>query len=86
VFWVCQEQRVRHHERRLSAAICSLRKLRKEQRVLQEVDGISLDEVAKVHLPFHNNLIIRFFSDISSYSKNLLNKVEKFYQNLFILF
>ena len=42
------QERLRQHQRRLSAAICTLRKLRKEQRVLQEVDNSSLDDVAKV--------------------------------------
>ncbi|CAK5038740.1 unnamed protein product [Meloidogyne enterolobii] len=43
-----RSDKVIQHQRRLSAAICTLRRLRKEQRVLQEENGVSLDDVAKI--------------------------------------
>uniref|UniRef100_A0A914MJF0 Calmodulin-binding domain-containing protein n=1 Tax=Meloidogyne incognita TaxID=6306 RepID=A0A914MJF0_MELIC len=45
---MADQDRVIQHQRRLSAAICTLRRLRKEQRVLQEENGVSLDDVAKI--------------------------------------
>uniref|UniRef100_A0A914HJZ7 Calmodulin-binding domain-containing protein n=1 Tax=Globodera rostochiensis TaxID=31243 RepID=A0A914HJZ7_GLORO len=42
--------KLKYHQRRQSAAICALRKLRKEQRVFQEDDCASIDDVAKTIL------------------------------------
>ncbi|KAF7632453.1 CaMBD domain-containing protein [Meloidogyne graminicola] len=43
------QEKVIHHQRRLSSAICTLRRLRKEQRILQEENGgVSIDDVAKI--------------------------------------
>uniref|UniRef100_A0A183BYU1 CaMBD domain-containing protein n=1 Tax=Globodera pallida TaxID=36090 RepID=A0A183BYU1_GLOPA len=67
--------KLKYHQRRQSAAICALRKLRKEQRLFQEDDCASVDDVAKSIL--NATELIRAQGSVQLSANDRLNTLEQ---------